>query len=87
MVYLPRGGSATLDLTGAQGAFMARWFDPRTGEFTERLNVAGGGSQKLTAPDANDWALQMQKTAIVRVLLGLIFVVFGSNTVSAHLRA
>ncbi len=31
LVYLPDGGSATLDLTGLSGAYSVRWFNPRVG--------------------------------------------------------
>ncbi len=31
LVYLPNGGSSKLDLSGTEGAFQVRWFDPRNG--------------------------------------------------------
>ena len=31
LIYLPNGGSTTLDLSGVQGEFSVRWFNPRVG--------------------------------------------------------
>ena len=31
LVYLPKGGTAQLDLSGASGSMKVQWFDPRTG--------------------------------------------------------
>jgi hypothetical protein len=61
VVYLPRGGATTLDLTGAPGGFTARWFNPRTGEFGETFSVLGERKQKLEAPGAEDWAVRLQQ--------------------------
>jgi Domain of unknown function (DUF5060)/Putative collagen-binding domain of a collagenase len=46
LVYLPAGGGASLDLTGATGSFDVRWFDPRNGGELQTGSVAGviGGS-------------------------------------------
>ncbi|MBE0537025.1 MAG: DUF4038 domain-containing protein [Phycisphaerae bacterium] len=40
----------------AEGNFEYRWFDPRSGGWTER-KATGGGRQTLTAPAAKDWVL------------------------------
>jgi hypothetical protein len=55
VVYLPRGGSTTVDL--ANGNFTARWFDPRIGKFNEEFRLKASGNRKFTAPDTNDWVL------------------------------
>jgi hypothetical protein len=56
LVYLPSGGEATLDLSGAPGAFAVSWFNPRTGgPLTSATRVNGGATVKLTAPDQEDW--------------------------------
>jgi hypothetical protein len=57
-IYLPRGGATTVDLSGAEPLLM-RWFNPRTGDFSEpALPVAPTGvHQEFKAPDANDWVL------------------------------
>jgi hypothetical protein len=61
VVYLPHGGSATVDLTAAD-SLKARWFNPRAGEFTELgLITPKQHSQAFTAPDTNDWALLLER--------------------------
>jgi hypothetical protein len=61
LVYLPRGGPAELDLTGASGRFTVAWFDPREGGALRQGTVgevAGGGRVGLGVPPANpteDW--------------------------------
>ncbi len=67
LVYLPQGGSAALDLTGASGSFGVKWFNPRTGG---RLadgsvrSVQGGGKIKLPQPPSEldqDWLLIIRR--------------------------
>ena len=61
LVYLPKGGPAELDLTGAAGRFTVAWLDPRKGgplEGGSPNEVAGGASVSLGAPPADpseDW--------------------------------
>ncbi len=61
LVYLPRGGEAQLDLSGAQGGFSVSWFNPRTGGALQPGSVAkvqGGGRASLGQPPADpgeDW--------------------------------
>jgi hypothetical protein len=61
LVYLPEGGSAQLDLTGAKGAFQVRWLNPRTGGALAKgtvTRVNGGSTVNLGAPPAeagDDW--------------------------------
>jgi hypothetical protein len=57
LVYLPKGGTADLDLTGAPGRFAVAWLDPRKGGPLQRgsvSEVAGGASVSLGAPPAGD---------------------------------
>lgn len=67
LVYLPRGGIAQLNLTGAVGTFAVWWFDPRNGGSLQAgsvNSVNGGGVVSLGSPpnDINsDW------TVLVRV--------------------
>jgi hypothetical protein len=61
VIYLPHGGATTLDLAGAPGDFVARWFNPGTGEFGEPFRVAGDGQRKFEAPGAEDWTLLLQR--------------------------
>jgi len=59
LVYLPRGGKRTLDLTAAANdvEFTVHWFDPRKGgALVEAGKISGGGAHTITAPDEdNDW--------------------------------
>lgn len=51
VVYLPEGGSTALKLEGR--AHHARWFNPRTGDYTNAIST----NRLWTAPDESDWAL------------------------------
>jgi hypothetical protein len=68
LVYLPRGGAAELDLTGARGDFSVAWFNPRTGGGLQPglvKQVRGGEHAALGLPPADpdeDWL------AVVRTL-------------------
>ncbi|MEZ5302853.1 MAG: putative collagen-binding domain-containing protein [Verrucomicrobiales bacterium] len=58
LVYLPAGGAAELDLSGASGEFRVGWFDPRQGGALQpAASVKGGATAKLVAPSkgAGDW--------------------------------
>ena len=67
LVYLPAGGTASLNLTGATGVFDVSWFDPRNGGGLQTGSVAritGGTVVSLGNPPNNtgsDW------TALVRI--------------------
>jgi hypothetical protein len=50
LVFLPGGGSASLNLTGASGARTIEWFNPSNGQVTIGKTVNGGGFVTLTAP-------------------------------------
>ena len=56
-VYLPNGGTISLDLSGASGPFRASWFNPRDGSSVERGQVSGDGHTSLTSPFAGDSVL------------------------------
>lgn len=66
-VYLPNGGTTTLDLSAASGAFEVKWYNPRTGG--ELINgsvrsVQGGGARALGNPPkeaGSDWAVLVRK--------------------------
>jgi len=63
LVYLTAGGTPSLNLAGASGAFSVRWFDPRNGGALQTGSVAsvtGGGVRSLGSPPSNpslDWAI------------------------------
>ena len=66
-VYLPSGGSATLDLKGEPGAYDVTWVDPRSGARRDGSvdEVAGGGKVSLgTAPydGGREWTVLVEKT-------------------------
>lgn len=62
--YLPAGGEFTLDLTSLAGDLESCWFDPQVGTWGEKFAARGGGLLKLSAPNARDWALFLQKEVI-----------------------
>jgi hypothetical protein len=67
LVYLPAGGSATLDLSGASGLFTVAWFDPRNGGALKRGSVAavkaGGPAALGPSPDSptEDWLVVVRR--------------------------
>ncbi|MCC6698305.1 MAG: DUF5060 domain-containing protein [Candidatus Hydrogenedentes bacterium] len=61
-IYLPVATeTGTFDLSGAQGEFVQRWYNPRAGEFAgTETRVSGGGPVELGAPPsdpAEDWVV------------------------------
>ena len=50
LVFLPSGGSTTLNLAGVSGSRTVEWFNPATGLTTAGAAVTGGGTVTLTAP-------------------------------------
>jgi hypothetical protein len=69
LVYLPAGGTAALDLTGATGAFSVQWFNPRAGGALVDgavRSVKGGASHTLAAPDEQDWLAVVRATVTAR---------------------
>jgi dienelactone hydrolase len=62
MVYLPRGGKLSLDLTTATSALLtARWFNPREARFGEPWSIVGGHHMDFSAPDDHDWTLLLRR--------------------------
>ncbi len=68
LIYLPIGGPFEIDLTGASGNFVARWFNPRTGNFFEHdptpIESNPDGPTRITLPsgiDQQDWVVLIQK--------------------------
>lgn len=58
--YLYDGGTVQLDLGGVSGPVRARWFDPRTGVWSDAPGVSGGGARSFTAPGGGDWTLYLE---------------------------
>lgn len=69
LVYMPNGGSAKLDLSGAKGAFRVRWFNPRSGGDLQQGSIGsviGGIEADLGMPPADkgeDWLVVVQRPA------------------------
>lgn len=67
LVYLPKGGTTDLDLSGAKGRFSVKWFNPRTGGKLADgsvKSVKGGGMVSVGHPptDADqDWLALVRK--------------------------
>ncbi|MBP8952387.1 MAG: hypothetical protein KBI47_08345 [Armatimonadetes bacterium] len=63
LVYALEGGAFRVDLTGAQGPYLAQWFDPRTGALTKLPStVPGRAVAHFPAPDQQDWALLLRRS-------------------------
>jgi hypothetical protein len=67
LVYLAKGGTTELDLSGATGGFSVRWFSPRAGGVLQDgsvKSVIGGSSVSLGNPladAAEDWLAVVRK--------------------------
>jgi hypothetical protein len=60
LVFLPGGGSTTVDLSGASGSFNVEWMNAANGA-TQAGNAVNGGSQIIfTAPFSGDAVLYLQ---------------------------
>jgi hypothetical protein len=68
LVYLPSGGTTTLDLSTASGQFAVAWFDPRNGGPLKRgsvTSVKGGAPAALGEPPDNpneDWLAVVRRS-------------------------
>jgi hypothetical protein len=60
LVYLPEGGHATVDLSGAKGDFTVEWHNPRSGNAAPARPIAGGARRELAAPFDGDAVLYLQ---------------------------
>lgn len=57
VIYFPHGGTTRLDLSRG-GPFTRRWFNPRTGEWSQPETVAATHIDNgFKAADSNDWVL------------------------------
>ena len=61
VVYLPEGGSATVDLSAASGQMAIEWLNPRTGKTTRRAGVEGGARRRFEAPFRGDAVLVVRR--------------------------
>jgi len=60
LVYLPKGGGVTVDLSAASGEMAVEWFNPQSGKWHKGAAVRGGASRKLTAPFQGDAVLYVR---------------------------
>lgn len=61
LVYLPTGGSHTVDLSHASGNLRVEWFNPDNGKKVSGGTVSGGGSKSFTPPFSGDAVLFIWK--------------------------
>jgi len=57
IVYLPKGGEVTVDLSASPGRLAVEWFNPKTGKARSGKAVEGGARRTFTAPFAGDAVL------------------------------
>jgi len=57
VIYMPKGGKIAVDLTQTKGDLIAKWFNPRHGEWIDIGIISGGMTQEFNAPDEYDWVL------------------------------
>ena len=60
VVYLPRGGDVTVDLSASPATMSAQWVDPDTGVVTSTGSVAGRGKRSFSAPGNGDAVLVLR---------------------------
>jgi hypothetical protein len=61
VVYSQNTGNFTVDLSGSNRAFVARFYNPRTGEFAASFAVVGGSrAEAFTTPSTGDWVLHLR---------------------------
>ncbi len=61
LIYSAVGGAFAINI--APGTYLARRYNPRTGEEAMLGELHGGQSHSFTMPDANDWVLYLQAKA------------------------
>jgi hypothetical protein len=64
LVYLPDGGSVTVNLGAASGELKLEWFRPADGTIIDDGVVLGGSTQSFTAPFGGDAALYIYDSDI-----------------------
>jgi hypothetical protein len=50
LIYIPEGGSATVDLSASKGELDVEWFDPTQEKTSSAKPTQGGAKQKFQAP-------------------------------------
>ncbi|MFZ2095940.1 MAG: putative collagen-binding domain-containing protein, partial [Anaerolineales bacterium] len=62
LVYLPYGGTNTVDLSAASGTLTVEWLNPLDGTITDGGTVHGGAIRSFTPPFDGDAALYIYQT-------------------------
>ena len=57
LVYLPSGGSVTVNLAALSKSLGVKWYDPKTGLYSGHSTTIGGGNKAFTAPFSGDAVL------------------------------
>jgi hypothetical protein len=57
VIYLPRGGRATVKLE--PGRYEMKWFNPRSGEYSANATAEGPDWTSSVSPDREDWVIQL----------------------------
>lgn len=65
LVYVPRGGEVTVDLSGASGTLAVAWIEPYDGAVSPGPAVEGEGKRALKAPFSGDAVLHLKSDATV----------------------
>ncbi|MBI5652433.1 MAG: hypothetical protein HZC40_18600 [Chloroflexi bacterium] len=60
LVYLPNGGTVTVNLSGTPGTLAVEWFNPSTGATISGGTIVGGASRQLTPPFGGDAVLYIR---------------------------
>jgi len=60
VVYAPKGGKFTVNLSGADGSLIVKWYNPRSGKFWGPDIITGGKISLFSAPDYNDWIVYIK---------------------------
>jgi hypothetical protein len=60
VVYLPHGGDVTMNL--APDRYEAKWFDPRTGTYSDILAIRGPTWTSPLSTGGDDWVLLVKRT-------------------------
>jgi len=59
LVYLPAGGTVSVDVSAASGTLSVEWFDPSLNQTNVGSTVTGGSVVSLTAPATGDAVLYL----------------------------
>lgn len=62
VIYLPDGGSITVDLSDATGTLDVEWYDPKGGTYHDEGTVTDRGSETFTPPFSGDAVLHVVST-------------------------